>query len=41
MFFAMPYRGQAEPAFVFEEDRFGDSIRFAGDVHPKIPNADR
>jgi hypothetical protein len=39
MLFASPFVGQKEPAFVFEGDRFGDAIRIAGDVYPKIPGA--
>lgn len=37
--FAVPYRGQSHPAFVLEGDRFGDSIRVAGSVRPRIANA--
>ncbi len=38
MLFATPFRGQKVPAFVFEGDRFGDAIRTAGEVRPRIPN---
>lgn len=38
MLFATPFRGQKHPAFVFEGDRFGDAIRTAGEVRPRIPN---
>jgi len=37
--YAMPFVGQKDPAFVLEGDRFGDKIRIAGEVYPKIPNA--
>lgn len=36
--FAVPYRGQDHPAFVLEGDRFGDAIRVAGSVRPRIPH---
>ena len=39
LLYAMPYQGQRDPAFVLEGDRYGDTIRIAGDVYPKIPNA--
>jgi len=38
MLFAVPFRGQENPAFVFEGDRFGDAIRVAGEVRPRIRN---
>ncbi len=39
MLFAVPFLGQQQPAFVFEGDRFGDAIRFAGDVWPQVSEA--
>jgi len=39
LLFALPFHGQKDAAFVLEGDRFGDRIRTAGDVYPKIPNA--
>lgn len=35
--FAVPYKGQPNPAFVLEGDRFGDTIRLAEAAAPKIP----
>ncbi|WP_442485164.1 hypothetical protein [Aeoliella sp. SH292] len=37
--FATPYEGQQAPAFFHEGDRFGDRLRFAGDVAPHVPQA--
>lgn len=34
--FATPYHGQSTPAFVLEGDRFGDAIRGAGEVAPRL-----
>ena len=39
MIFAVPYKNQPHPAFVFEGDRFGDAIRVAEEVKPDIKNA--
>lgn len=37
--FAVPYKGQRAPAFFHEGDRFGDRLRFAGDVAPNVTQA--
>jgi hypothetical protein len=37
--FAFPFAGQRQPAFVMEGDRFGEALRFAGEVDPAIPGA--
>ena len=39
MIFAVPYKGQDNPAWVFEGDRFGDAVRVAEEVRPEIKNA--
>lgn len=39
MLFAVPFRGQAHPAFVYEGDRFGDAIRLPGAVRPQLADA--
>ena len=39
MLFAVPYRGQPNPAFVFEGDRFGDAIRLPGETRPRLQHA--
>ena len=33
--FALPFRDQASPAFVFEGDRFGGAMRLPGEVRPR------
>ncbi len=37
LFWALPYHGQKSPAFVYEGDRFGGTMRLPGDVFPKVP----
>lgn len=39
MLFAVPFRAQKHPAFVFEGDRFGDAIRLPGQVRPHLEDA--
>jgi hypothetical protein len=34
---ALPYREQAQPAWVLEGDRFGAALRVEGDVAPRLP----
>ena len=38
IFWAVPYRGQKAPAFVFEGGRSGYAMRLPGQVRPKNPN---
>lgn len=36
--FAVPFKGQDNPAFILEGDRFGDAMRLVETASPRIPN---